>query len=193
MNILAELITSIGLGVGAGVNAYATFLVYGILARFYPSLIEGELATFFSSTPMLIAMGVMYTIEFFADKIPAIDHVWDAIHTFVRPLAGAALAFASASPDVPQGMVIVASILGGGAALGSHTLKASVRAGSTATTGGAANPVLSIIEDIYAVLQSVLAIFAPFVFAAVLLVIIVPSVCLLIWYLSRRSAARPLS
>jgi hypothetical protein len=169
---LGSILTAVGLGVGAGVNAYATFLVFGLLSRFYPAMFHGEAAEFFASTPVLIVVGVMYAIEFFADKFPVIDHAWDAVHTFIRPLAGAVVAFASASPDLSTGLTIVASVLGGGAALGSHAMKATVRAGSTATTGGAANPILSLVEDVFAVGQSLLAIFLPFVFLAAALLFV---------------------
>ncbi|HEY0591555.1 MAG TPA: DUF4126 domain-containing protein [Thermoanaerobaculia bacterium] len=169
---IGSILTAVGLGVGAGVNAYATFLVFGLLARVYPAMFHGEAAEFFASTPVLIVVGVMYAIEFFADKVPALDHAWDAVHTFIRPLAGALVAFASASPDMPEGLAIVAAVLGGGAALGSHAVKASVRLGSTATTGGAANPILSLVEDVFAIGQSLLAIFLPFVFLVVALLFV---------------------
>lgn len=164
IELFGTLATALGLGLGAGVNAYATFLVFGFLSRFYPGLFDGPLAEFFGSTPVLIAIGVMYAIEFFADKIPMLDHAWDAVHTFVRPLAGALVAFASARPDMPSEIAIAAAVLGGGAALGSHLTKSTIRAGSTATTAGAGNPLLSIGEDVFAVIQTVIAIFLPFVF-----------------------------
>lgn len=172
IEMLGSLATAVGLGVGAGVNAYATFLVFGLLSRFYPGLLEGPMAEFFASTPVLIVIGVMYVIEFVADKVPMIDHAWDVLHTFIRPLAGALVAMAAATPDMPNELSIVASILGGGAALGSHLLKSGVRATSTATTAGAANPVLSVGEDIFAVVQSVLAIFLPWVVLAVLAIVL---------------------
>ncbi len=170
---IGSILTAVGLGVGAGVNAYATFLVFGLLARFYPAMFPGEPAEFFASTPVLIVVGVMYAIEFVADKFPVIDHAWDAVHTFIRPLAGALVAFASASPEMPEGLAIVAAVLGGGAAFGSHAVKATVRAGSTATTAGAANPILSLVEDVFAIGQSLLAIFLPFVFLVVALLFVI--------------------
>jgi hypothetical protein len=184
--MITTLITSAGLGIGAGVNAYATFLVFGGLARFYPNLFPGDVAEFFASTPVLIAMGVMYVIEFVADKFPAVDHAWDAVHTFIRPLAGGLVALASANPEMPKAIIISAAILGGSAALSSHMVKAGVRLGSTATTGGAANPFLSIIEDIFAVIQSLLSIFLPYVLL-VLLLIFLPII--LLW-MSRRHRVR---
>jgi hypothetical protein len=184
---LTTLATSLGLGVGAGVNAYATFLIYGLLARFFPALTgSGELSSFFSSTPVLIALGVLYTIEFFADKIPAVDHVWDAMHTFIRPLAGALIGLVSASPDAPAGLVATAAILGGGAALGSHVAKSSLRAASTATTGGAANPILSVLEDVFVLIQSVVAVFLPYLVLAFLLLVALPGFFIILAVMKRR-------
>lgn len=175
MESIYSLLTSVGLGLGAGVNAYATFLVFGLLTRFRPGMFEGDLASFFSSTPVLIFFGVMYAIEFVADKIPAVDHVWDVIHTFVRPLAGVVVALAASSPDMPKGWMITAAILSGGAALGSHLTKASVRAASTTTTAGVANPLLSIAEDIFVVINALLAIFWPVVFFVIALLLFIPA------------------
>lgn len=183
MQTIASLLTATGLGIGAGVNAYATMFVFGVLARFYPTMFPGELAHAAASTPVLIVVGVMYAIEFIADKIPAVNHVWDAVHTFIRPLAGAAVAFASSSGDVPREIAIVAAVLGGGAALSSHLTKASVRAGSTVTTGGTANPLLSIVEDVFAIVQSFIAIFLPWM----ILVFLILFVLLLLAWRARRS------
>jgi hypothetical protein len=155
--------TATGLGMGAGVNAYATMLVFGVVSRFYPHIFTGDLASFFASTPVLATVGVLYAIEFFADKIPALDHVWDAVHTFIRPLAGGLVAFSAANPEIPQGAVILASLIGGGAALSTHAAKATFRASSTVATGGVANPFISLVEDLFAVVQAVVAIFLPLV------------------------------
>lgn len=175
--------TALGLGLGAGVNAYATLLVFGLLSRLNPKLFDSDLATFFGSTPVLIALGVMYSVEFLADKIPAVDHAWDLIHTFVRPVAGALVAFASITPEMPQGVVILATVVGGGAALGSHFVKSSVRGVSTVTTGGAANPILSLGEDLYAIVQSLLAILLPWIF---LILLLLSLGAVSIWLLGRR-------
>lgn len=159
--MVQSLLTSAGLGIGAGINAYATLLVFGSLCRWRPGMFHGELADFFSSTPVLITVGVLYAIEFLADKVPAIDHVWDAVHTFVRPVAGALVAFGAASHQVPKGVLIIATVIGGGAALASHATKATVRAASTVTTAGTANPFLSLLEDVFAFVNAVIAVFFP--------------------------------
>jgi hypothetical protein len=168
---MTNVFTAVGLGLGAGINSYATLLVFGLLARWKPTMFPSELATFFSSTPVLIVIGVLYVLEFLADKVPAIDHAWDVIHTFIRPAAGALVGWAATSQDVPKGVVILASIIAGGAALTTHTAKASLRAASTATTGGLANPVLSIVEDIFAFLNAIVAILLPWIVAVVIVLV----------------------
>ena len=170
---MSSLLTSIGLGIGTGVNAYATLLVFGLLARFRPGMFDADLATFFASTPVLIGLGVLYTIEFVADKIPAIDHVWDVIHTFIRPVAGALVGFAAADPTLPKGWVLVAAAIAGGAALTSHAAKSSMRVASTATTAGTANPVISLLEDGFAIVNAIVAIFLPALVAVVIVAVLI--------------------
>lgn len=182
---MTNLFTAVGLGLGAGVNAYATLLVFGLLSRWKPHMFPSDLASFFSSTPVLIVVGVLYCIEFLADKVPAIDHAWDVIHTFVRPAAGALVGWAATSKDVPKGMVILATILAGGAALTSHTAKATLRAASTATTAGLANPVLSMFEDLFAFVNAIVAVFLPWI---VLVMVVVAG--LFFFGLSRRYRKR---
>ena len=173
--MISSLLTSAGLGIGAGVNAYATLLVFGFLARWQPSMFHDDLAKFFASTPVLIVVGVLYLIEFVADKIPTIDHIWDVVHTFIRPAAGALVAWAAVSNQIPRGAVIVATIIAGGAALGAHATKATVRGASTVTTGGLANPILSVIEDVFAFATAIVAVLLPWLVlvAIVLLVFLV--------------------
>ena len=134
-------------------------------------MFPSEMANFFASTPVLIVVAVLYLVEFLADKVPAIDHAWDVIHTFVRPAAGALVGWAATSQDVPKGVVIIASILAGGAALTTHTAKATLRAASTATTGGIANPILSIIEDVFAFVNAIVAVFLPWIVLVVVVLV----------------------
>lgn len=168
---MTTLLTSLGLGLGAGVNAYATLLVFGLMSRWKPGLFDRDLSEFFSSTPVLITVGVLYVIEFLADKIPAVDHVWDAVHTFVRPVAGALVGWAATANEMPKGVVILASVIAGGAALTSHAAKATLRVASTTTTAGAANPVISIAEDIFAFLNAIVAIFLPWIVLVVVVLV----------------------
>lgn len=159
--MISLLLTSAGLGLGAGINAYATLLVFGLVARWQPALFHDDLARFFATTPVLIVVGILYIVEFAADKVPTVDHVWDVIHTLIRPAAGALVAWAAVSNRIPHGAVILASIIAGGAALGSHATKATARAVSTLTTAGLGNPVLSLLEDGFAFINAIVAIFLP--------------------------------
>lgn len=169
--MINSLLTATGLGLGAGVNAYATLLVFGLLSRWQPSLFHDDLAKFFATTPVLIVVGALYLIEFAADKIPTIDHAWDVIHTFIRPIAGAAVAFAAVQNQIPRGAVIILTIIAGGVALGAHATKASVRGASTVTTAGLGNPILSLIEDVFAFASAIVAILLPWLVLIVLVIV----------------------
>jgi hypothetical protein len=104
----------------------------------------------------------MFLLEFFADKIPGLDHFWDLLQTVVRPLAGAVLAIASVNPSGDSALLTaVAGGAGGGVALVSHLLKSATRLTSTALTGGIANVALSLAEDVVAFLQALVSIFLP--------------------------------
>ncbi len=166
--MLTSLLTSAGLGIGAGINAYATLLVFGVLARWQPAVFHDDLARFFSSTTVLVIVAILYAVEFIADKIPAVDHVWDAIHTFIRPAAGAVVAWAAVSDRIPHGAVILFSIIAGGAALGAHATKAAVRGASTVSTAGLANPILSLFEDLFAFATALIAVLLPWLVIAVI-------------------------
>lgn len=179
--MISSFLTSAGLGIGAGINAYATLLVFGLLARWHPAMFHDELARFFSSTPVLLVVALLYVIEFVADKIPTVDHIWDLIHTFIRPAAGALVAWAAVSDQIPRGAVIIVSILAGGMALGAHATKATVRGASTVTTAGLANPILSLIEDLFAFVSAIVAILLPW-----LVVIVIVAVVLFFTGLYRR-------
>lgn len=95
---------------------------------------------------MLIAAGVMFVIEFFADKIPYLDNVWDAIHTVVRPLGAAALGFVIAGDSSSIGEA-VGGLVAGAFAVTSHTAKATTRAAVNVSPEPVSNIALSVLED----------------------------------------------
>jgi len=165
--------TGLGLAAGAGLNAYAVLLVFGSIVRFFPEEYPGALGRVLSSTPALAAFGVMFLLEFFADKIPGLDHFWDLLQTVVRPLAGAVLAVASVAPSFGETPLLsaVAAGTGGGMALVAHLLKSATRLTSTALTGGLANAALSLAEDVIALLQALVSIFLPLVSLALVVAI----------------------
>lgn len=123
------LITSLALTMGAswasGINLYAVLLVLGIGSATNNIQLPAELSVL--SNPFVIgAAAIMYAIEFFMDKVPGLDSVWDSIHTFIRIPAGALLA-AGTVGDVTPALEIAAGILGGSVAATTHATKAGTR------------------------------------------------------------------
>ncbi len=166
-NVLPLLGTGLGLAAGAGLNAYAVLLVYGSLSRVFPEAFPGPIAHALACTPALFVCGGLFLLEFFADKIPGLDHLWHLLHSVVRPLVGALLAVASVAPEESTFLNVVAGGGGGVVALVSHLVKSATRLTSTALTAGIANAALSLAEDLLAFLQSLVAIFLPMVALAV--------------------------
>ena len=113
--------------------------------------------------------GGLYIIEFFADKIPYVDSVWDVVHTFIRVPAGAIVAYAATNQLDPS-ITIPATLIGGGFAFASHGTKAALRAGANLSPEPVSNWALSIVEDIIAFAGSILAVFAPLIIAVVLII-----------------------
>jgi hypothetical protein len=126
---------------------------------------------------------VLSLVEFFADKVPAVNHINDIIQTVIRPAAGAILFAASAR--VVTDMHPIISLAAGLLVAGSvHVVKAAaVRPAVTATTGGTANVPVSILEDVVSTVLSVLSIVLPVVVGIVLIILAV----WIIWWLTRRS------
>lgn len=182
---MSTVATVLGLASAAGLNAYATLLVFGLCVRFDVVHFDSQAARFFASTPALIVLAVLYLIEFSADKIPAVDHAWDVIHTFIRPLAGAAVAVAVVGGH-REGWVVLAAVVAGATSLLFHGAKATGRLAVTAGTAGTGNWLVSLIEDAVAFTGSILALLAPI--AAMLFVAVLLMLALWFWR-SRRAAA----
>jgi Domain of unknown function (DUF4126) len=135
---------------------------------------------------------VMYLVEFFADKIPWVDSVWDAVHTVIRPVGGALIAVATlghASPTV-EGL---AALMGGTLAAGSHFSKAGTRAVANASPEPFSNWILSITEDVFVVGLGILALKFPIVAAVVVVIGVVLIAVFAAWIVRavRRRWARP--
>jgi hypothetical protein len=189
MDVASGILTAFGLAASAGLNAYIPLLIVALLGRFTPWFTLNSPWDALTSWWVIGALVVLTAIEFFADKAPAVNHVNDAIQTFVRPAAGAIL-FAASAGAVTDIHPIVAMILGLLVAGSVHTVKAAaVRPAVTATTGGLANVPVSIAEDVAAAFISIAAIVVPVLIAA--LVIVITS--LFVWWLWRRSNAMPRS
>jgi hypothetical protein len=172
VNALPQLFgTGLGLSAAAGLNSYAVLLVYGAMARFFPEDYPGAIARLLASTPALGAAAILFLLEFFADKIPGLDHFWHLLHSIVRPLVGALVAIAAVQPEGSATLDVVAGGTGGAVALVSHLVKSATRLTSTALTAGVANAGLSLAEDIVAFLQSLVSIFLPLVALVVVVAI----------------------
>lgn len=178
-----NIISAFGLSASAGLNAYIPLLVVSLLARFTDlfELSEGWRAL--ESWWIIGLLIVLSLVEFFADKIPAVNHINDIIQTFVRPTTGAIL-FA-ASTDVVTGLHPILAIAAGLLVAGSvHAVKSVlVRPAVTVTTAGAGDVPVSILEDVIATTLSVLSVVIPVLVGAILLILLV----WVIWWISNRS------
>jgi hypothetical protein len=159
----------------SGINLYATVLTLGLLERFHLVKLPGDLE-FLSRGWVLGVAAALYLIEFIADKIPVVDSVWDAIHTFIRVPAGAVLA-ASAFAHFDPAVRAVALLAGGTLALGSHGTKATVRATANASPEPFSNVALSLFEDFFTVALAAIAAFHPVVILGIVLAFVV----MLLW------------
>lgn len=171
MEWFATLSLALGTAWTSGINLYATVTVLGLLQKFGWAKLPGGLDVL-DHWAIIGVAGFLFLVEFFADKVPYVDSVWDAIHTFIRVPAGVIVAYAATS-ELDPGIYIPAALLGGGLAFSSHGTKAAVRVGANLSPEPVSNWVLSIIEDIIAFIGTLLAVFAPVIIAIVLVVFVI--------------------
>ena len=149
MDLLQTLGLALGAGFSSGLNLYATIATLGLLQRFGIIHLPASLQVL--SHPWVLGIAIaLYAIEFLADKIPYVDSVWDLVHTLIRPPAAALLAYGAtvaAAPEWRWG----AALLAGGAALTSHSAKASTRGAANTSPEPFSNWLLSLGEDTLAV------------------------------------------
>jgi len=171
MEVLTGIFSAFGLSASAGLNAYIPLLTIALLARF-TNLIQLNSPWDTLASPWVIGvLVVLLLIEFFADKVPAVNHINDIIQTFVRPAAGAVVFAASAKviSDVHPALAMIAGLLVAGSV---HAVKAgAIRPAVTATTGGAANIPVSILEDVVSTVLSILSIVIPVLIAMVVILL----------------------
>ena len=171
---LTTLGRTLGFSFAAGVNLYATVAILGLAARYGWVSLPPQFQAFNSDIVIGVAV-VMYLIEFFADKIPYVDSLWDVIHTAIRPVGGALIAVTTLGDASPTVEALIA-LLGGTVAAGSHLTKTSTRAAANASPEPFSNWLLSIGEDLFVVGLGYLALkypIAALVVAGTLLVLIV--------------------
>jgi Domain of unknown function (DUF4126) len=133
----------------AGLNIYATVLTLGILARTQWVELPPGLDSL-GHTWVLVVCGIMFAMEFVADKIPGIDMVWNALHTIIRVPIAALVAYHASSQLTPQ-MQILATAIGAAIALAAHSSKTALRAAVTPSPEPISNIVLSTTEDAAAI------------------------------------------
>jgi len=183
MDVLAGIFSAFGLSASAGLNAYIPLLVVALLGRFTNLVNLTSPWDTLESWWVIGLLVVLSLIEFFADKVPAVNHVNDAIQTFVRPVAGAIIFAASAKviTDIHPVLSLACGLLVAGSV---HAAKSfAVRPAVTATTGGAGNIPVSILEDIISTVLSILSVVVPVVIAVVLILI----TSWIIWVMWRRA------
>lgn len=163
----------------SGINLYATVLTLGVLQRFGAVHLPGELQ-YLSHNWILGVAGSLLVVEFIADKIPAVDSVWDAIHTFIRIPAGAVLA-ATAFAHFDPSVRLVAVLLGGGLALSSHGAKAATRLAANTSPEPFSNIILSFIGDVLAIGGAILMAVNPVLMAILVLIALAFSALLFRW------------
>lgn len=163
----------------SGINLYATVLTLGVLQRFDLVTLPGEMGIVGNWWVMGTA-GVLYAVEFIADKIPAVDSVWDGIHTFIRVPAGAILA-ASAFASFDPGVRMIAMLVGGGVAFSSHGTKAVTRLAANTSPEPVSNIALSLLEDAVTIGSAILMVFHP----VVILVIVGIFIIFAIWLIPK--------
>lgn len=183
MDELNQIINTISMSMGvawaSGINLYATLLTLGIMASTGNMTLPPDLQVL--ANPLVIgAAGLMFIIEFVADKMPGVDTGWDSIHTFIRIPAGAMLAAASIG-EVNTAVTISAAILGGTLAAGSHATKAGSRVLINTSPEPFTNWFASLGEDVAVIVGVWAALTHPYIFLVFLVVFIV----LAIWFLPK--------
>lgn len=176
---LSTLAIAMGSAWLSGINLYATVLTLGLLERFHMARLPGDL-NYLGHTWVLAAAGLLYAVQFVADKIPAVDSVWDLVHTFIRVPAGAILAagaFAHFDPKIR----LLALLAGGGIALSSHGTKTATRLAANTSPEPFSNFLLSLIGDAIAIGGALIMSVHPVVLLAIALSACVVSILLFRW------------
>src|ERR1700688_2211826 len=183
MKIPAEQIVAavVAISFAAGLNLYATLATLGLLAHFGVLALPAPLELL-ASWWVIGGSGALFAVEFFADKIPAFDLIWNALHTFIRIPVAALLAYRATAALSPWEQ-FAAAAAGGAIALAAHGGKTAVRAAVTASPEPFSNFALSLGEDGLAVFLTWFATRHPYWAAAIVAVLLAITVLLVRWVL----------
>lgn len=194
-DLLARIGLAAGASVASGIRLYATVAALGFLHRIEVLRLPAGLEVL-GQVPIIVLAASLYLIEFVADKVPAVDSVWDAIHTFIRAPAAAVLGFA-AFGNVAEPWRIGAALLCGTLALSSHGIKASSRLAINTSPEPVSNWAASFAEEIFVAVLIWLAVMHPAVAVAVAGAVLVAAAVLAAWIyrtlkrlLTRRTESR---
>jgi len=176
---IAAIAVALGAGWASGLNAYAAVLVLGGAQKLGLVNLPHDLQVL-ASPWVLGTAAILFALNFFADKIPYVDSINDVLQTFVRVPAGALLAYGAAGGLSPE-IAVIAGLLGGTLAAGTHVAKTGSRALINASPEPFSNVAASLGEDVSVIGGLALAIAHPIVFLCLLAVF----VALLIWLLPR--------
>ena len=194
MEWFATLGRTLGFSLAAGVNLYATVAILGLASRYQWVQLPDQFKVF--DNPWIIgAAGVLYVIEFVADKVPWVDSLWDSVHTLIRPVGGALIAVASMGDHSPVITGLIA-LLGGTVAAGSHATKASTRVAANTSPEPFSNWFLSLGEDAFVIGLSFLALKFPLIAlgVSVVILLLIVFVARSIWkWLRKRAPAEPIA
>lgn len=169
--VVSSLALMLGAGWASGINLYAAMLAIGIMGNTGVMVLPEDLAIL--SHPLVIfAAGIMYVIEFFADKIPGVDTGWDVLHTFIRIPAGAILATAAVG-DVSEPVALAAAIIGGGMALTTHATKSGSRVLVNTSPEPFSNIGVSLLEDVAVFFGIWAALNHPYLFIGLLILFLI--------------------
>ncbi len=183
MDVLMGIFSAFGLSASAGLNAYIPLLVVALLGRFTNLIHMTSPWDTLTSWWVIGLLVVLSLIEFFADKVPAVNHVNDIIQTFIRPVAGAIIFAASARviTDIHPVLSLACGLLVAGSVHAVKTL--AVRPAVTATTAGAGNIPVSILEDLISTILSILSVVVP----ALIAMFIILFTSWVVWWMWRRA------
>lgn len=192
MKTLALLGTTLGFAFSAGLNLYATVLVVGAAIRFGWVGLPPDLASLsiLGDPVVLGTAAVLYAVEFFADKVPAVDHLWDAIHTVIRPAGAIWIAWRTiGGTGLSEPLEVALLLAAGGVAFSAHAGKATTRlaAGSVGGHFFGLGVALSLIEDALAFIIAPMALLVPLLILGVVVVALV-GLFVVVWRVRR---ARP--
>lgn len=186
MTTMQTLAAVLGLGFASGVNLYLGALVTGLAIRFHLVTALPPDLGILAHPAVLAVAGLLFALEFLADKIPVVASVWDAVHTFIRPVGGALLALGAAGHMSP-GLHVLAALAGGTLALGTHSAKMGLRLAAHVAPEPATFAALSTAEDVGVTGLLVLAYTHP-VPALIVLAVLIAAILALLPRLARTLA-----